>query len=110
MKISHPEWCGSHPKVNFNVDICDLCSSEVEESCFINHPESILHTRQIDFPMDWFGMDSSQYNLWVSQTSSQTKPNLYAAYGSLEIEDAYQVDKEDLERFVKTLNDILKKM
>lgn len=104
----HPDWCGAHPDTHFNEDFCLSCDSDSEDKCLEDHPKEVIHRRQIDFPADWFGMDSDNFNLWISRLPGETRLRLWAAYDSVDENEARELDPKALKDFITDLNKILK--
>lgn len=105
---NHPEWCGAHPKTHFNEDYCLNCDDVSEETCLTDHPKDVIHRRQVDFPANWFGLDPDNFNLWVSMQPGDKKPQLWAAYDSMNEDDANPIEIEDLKSLINDLSKLLK--
>lgn len=101
----HPWWCGAHPDYNYNTDWCDGCDDEAvsweSKNCGIEHPESIVHKREIRVPkfLGWMNDD----NLWLSQKFGDAKPRLWRGYGTLDEEEADELDVDDIQNLMNDL-------
>ena len=104
----HPWWCGAHPSRNLTTDWCRECDDEADfdEVCFKEHPNSIMHKREIRFPFPIRKSDDD--NLWFSARHNEANPRLWFSDRGTDESEAREIPGQDSLELAEDFADFLK--